>query len=109
LTRQLLAFSRRQVLQPEVLDVGELVEDLAPMLRRLIGEDVELVTTVEPALGPILADPGQLHQVIVNLAVNARDAMPDGGRLNVTCANADLGAEAAAAMGCPPADTWPWP
>src|SRR5436853_569785 len=76
LVRRLLAFSARQVLQPTVLDLNHLVRDIAKMLRRLIGEDIELVLAAEPALGAVRADAGQLEQVLVNLAVNARDAMP---------------------------------
>jgi signal transduction histidine kinase/ActR/RegA family two-component response regulator len=81
LTRQLLAFSRRQFLQPQVIDVSTLVGNLATMLRRLIAEDIQLDLRLDPAAGRVSADPGQLEQVIVNLAVNARDAMPQGGRL----------------------------
>ena len=81
LTRQLLAFSRRQVLQPKVLDLNQVVTDMEKMLRRLIGENIELVTSLADDLGYVRADPGQIEQVIVNLAVNARDAMQNGGRL----------------------------
>jgi PAS domain S-box-containing protein len=81
LTRQLLAFSRRQFLQPQVIDVNTLVGNLATMLRRLIGEDVQLELRLDPAAGRVSADPGQLEQVVMNLTVNARDAMPQGGRV----------------------------
>ncbi|MGH3071978.1 MAG: PAS domain S-box protein [Gaiellaceae bacterium] len=93
LTRQLLAFSRRQVVQPRVVQVNEVVEGLTPMLERLIGEDVELVTSLAHELGFVRADPGQLEQVILNLAVNARDAMPGGGRLTIQTSNVDLDEE----------------
>ena len=80
LTRQLLAFSRKQVLEPVVLDLAGLMRDTNGMLRRLIGEDVRLATHVASDLGNVKADPGQLQQVLFNLAVNARDAMPQGAR-----------------------------
>jgi PAS domain S-box-containing protein len=89
LTRQLLAFSRKQVLSMQVLDLNAVVTNLQKMLRPLIGEDIELVTSLDPALGRVKADPGQIEQVVVNLAVNARDAMPRAGRITIETANAD--------------------
>ena len=90
LTSQLLAFSRRQVLQPVVLDLNLIVSNTVKMLRRLIGEDIHLVTMLSPALGRVKIDPGQIEQVLMNLAVNARDAMPRGGRLTVETSNTVL-------------------
>jgi PAS domain S-box-containing protein len=84
LTQQLLAFSRKQVTQPKVLDLNQTISGIEKMLRRLIGEDVELITTLEEPLASVRADPGQIEQVIVNLAVNARDAMPRGGMLTLS-------------------------
>jgi two-component system, cell cycle sensor histidine kinase and response regulator CckA len=90
LTQQLLAFSRKQVLEPKILDLNSIVSEVEKMLRRLIGEDVELEIISTPTLGRVKADRGQIEQVILNLAVNARDAMPRGGKLKIETMNADL-------------------
>jgi two-component system cell cycle sensor histidine kinase/response regulator CckA len=89
LTRQLLAFSRKQILVPKPFDLGAMVAENREMLHRLLGEDIELVTTLAPGLSRVMADPGQLHQVLMNLVVNARDAMPSGGRLTIETAGAE--------------------
>jgi len=90
LTKQLLAFSRQQVLQPQVLDVNSVVQSTQKLLNRLIGEDVKLITNFAPDLGVARLDPGQLGQIIMNLAVNARDAMPTGGILTIETANVEM-------------------
>jgi two-component system cell cycle sensor histidine kinase/response regulator CckA len=102
LARQLLTFSHRQVVQPRVLDLNEVVTGMDRMLRRLIGEDVALVAVCGPGLGRVKADPGQIEQVIVNLAVNARDAMPDGGRLTIETTNVEVEAGALGLPGLSP-------
>ncbi|HLI83505.1 MAG TPA: response regulator [Bryobacteraceae bacterium] len=96
LTQQLLAFSRKQLIQPTVLKVNDIVLDIERMLRRLIGEDIRLLTKLSPDLGNVTADGGQLQQVIMNLAINARDAMPEGGTLLLETANVSLDEEHAA-------------
>lgn len=90
LTRQLLAFSRKQVMEPKVIDLNSIVSTMDRLLRRLLGEDVELYVSLDPQLGAVKADPGQIEQVIMNLAVNARDAMPGGGHLTIETKNVDF-------------------
>jgi len=90
LTRQLLAFSRKQVLEPRVIDLNALVSDMSRMFQRVIGEDIQLATVAAPGLGRVLADPGQIEQVLMNLVINARDAMPEGGKVTIETSNADL-------------------
>jgi CheY-like chemotaxis protein len=90
LTRQLLAFGRKQIIQPRIINFNELISGMEKMLRRLLGEDLDLITLLDPALGTVKADPGQMDQVIMNLAVNARDAMPQGGLLTIETDNVFL-------------------
>jgi two-component system cell cycle sensor histidine kinase/response regulator CckA len=99
LTHQLLAFSRKQVMQPKLLDLNKLIVDVNRMLRRLIGEDIELVTAADPGLGTVKADPVQIEQVLINLAVNSRDAMPAGGKIFIETKNEQLTKEQCALNG----------
>ncbi len=105
LTRQLLAFGRKQTLQVKILNVNDIVQDMTKMLRRMIGEDIEMVLRTDPLLGQVQADPSQMEQILMNLASNARDAMPQGGTLTLTTANIDL----EQAQSCPDADIAPGP
>ncbi len=93
LTRQLLAFSRKQIITPEIVNLNDLIRSLGRMLHRIIGEDIELKTILSKSIGQIKADPGQIEQIIVNLSVNARDAMPKGGKLSIETYTAELDAE----------------
>ncbi|MCK4894484.1 MAG: response regulator, partial [Calditrichia bacterium] len=93
LTRQLLAFSRRQVMQPRIIDLNILIDDLEKMLKRLIEEDIQLITQKDPDLGAVKADPTQIEQVLLNLAVNSRDAMPQGGKLIIETSNVLLSSD----------------
>lgn len=90
LTQQLIAFGRKQILQPQIIDLNFIVSNMERMLKHLIGETIELVTIPDPGLGKVKADPGQIEQVVVNLALNARDAMPEGGRITIETGNVDL-------------------
>ncbi len=90
LTRQLLAFSRKEVIRPQLLDLNAVITNIEKMIQRLIGEDVELATKLVPGPNNVRADPGQIEQLLVNLAVNARDAMPKGGRLTIETDRIDI-------------------
>ncbi len=105
LTSQLLAFSRKQILQPRVIDLGDIVSVMETMLRRLIGEHIDLTVSTAPKLHRVMADPSQMDQVVMNLIVNARDAMPDGGRVSVDIRNVTLDAASASLVsGLEPGD-----
>jgi two-component system, cell cycle sensor histidine kinase and response regulator CckA len=98
LTKQLLAFSRKQVIDPRIIDLNKTISDAVPMLQRMIGEDLALKTKLDRSLGGVNADPDQVYQVIMNLSVNARDAMPDGGSLEIETSNVELDDAGAAAI-----------
>jgi two-component system, cell cycle sensor histidine kinase and response regulator CckA len=98
LTRQLLAFSRKQVMQPRRVKLNHVIDDIQTLLSKLLGDDIDLRIDLDRALGDVQADPGLLQQVLMNLAVNARDAMPDGGRLSIVTRNEDLQDREAAAL-----------
>jgi PAS domain S-box-containing protein len=97
LTRQLLAFSRKQLIAPKILNLNTVISGVVKMLRRLVGEDISIITDLAPALDVVFADPGQIEQVLMNLVTNARDAMPQGGQLNIQTRNVIIGSEYAAA------------
>jgi PAS domain S-box-containing protein len=98
LTRQLLAFSRKQVLQPRRVNLNEIVRSIQSLLEKLVGDEIELQLLLDPALEDVKADPGQIEQVLMNLAANARDAMPEGGRLSIATTTEAIGADGAAAI-----------
>ncbi len=106
LTQQLLAFSRKQVLQPEVMDLNVVVLDMEKMFRRLIGENIELVTSFGPGLHKIKADPGQITQILMNLVINARDAMPGGGKLTIETVNQEIDKSSPHRLGGLPAGSY---
>jgi CheY-like chemotaxis protein len=96
LTQQLLALSRKQIIEPKPLNLNTTIRDSHQMLQRLIGEDIELTTKLDPSLGHVMADPHQVHQILMNLVVNARDAMPDGGKLDISTMNVEVSDDKAA-------------
>ena len=106
LTHQLLAFARQEVIQPRVLNINGVVEGVEQLLVRTLGERIELITDLAQDLDLVLADPGQIEQVLVNLAVNARDAMPRGGKLVIETASTDVDETMASRGGKAPARTW---